>query len=112
LEGDHCAVETPRLASKRETGVEVSGDGFGFTEQAAVFEDHANGLAALAMGLSPVGTTGLHDALRYLERDVLDRWKGALEDHDTARVAQLVEIAHAVREALRTEAPGVRGGLV
>jgi len=90
----------------------VSGDGFGLAEQTAAFEDHANGLAALAMGLSPVGTTGLHDALRYLERDVLDRWKGALVDHDTARVAQLVEIAHAVREALRLEAPELRDGLV
>jgi hypothetical protein len=43
---------------------------------------------------------------------VLDRWKGALVDHDTARVAQLVEIAHAVREALRLEAPELRDGLV
>jgi hypothetical protein len=112
LEGDHCAVETPRLASKRETGVDVSVDGFRLTEQAAASDTHANGLAALAMGLSPVGTTGLHDALRYLERDVLDRWKGALEDHDTARVAQLVEIGHAVREALRLEAPVLREGPV
>ena len=89
----------------------MSADGFGFKEPAAAFEN-ANGLGALAMGLSPVGTAGLHDSLRYLERDVLDRWRRALEDHDTARVALLVEIAHAVREALRIATPGLRDGPV
>lgn len=90
----------------------MSSDGFGLTEQGAAFENDAHGLADLAMALSPTGTTGTHDALRYLERDVLDRWKGALEDHDNARVAQLVEIAHAVREALRLDPPALRDGLV
>ena len=89
----------------------MSGDGFR-PDQGGVFENGAHGLVDLAMGLSPIGTTGTHDALRYLERDVLDRWRGALEEHDTARIAQLVEIAHAVREALRLEPPGLRDGLV
>ena len=64
------------------------------------------------MGLSPLGTVDTHDALRFLERDVLDRWRGALEERDTARVGQLVEIGHAVREALRLTQPGLQDGLV
>jgi len=102
----------PAAREQARDGVDVSGDGFGLTEQGSAFENDAHGLVDLAMGLSPSGTKGTHDALRYLERDVLDRWRGALEDHDTARVAQLVEIAHAVREALRLQSPGIHDGLV
>ncbi|MGZ4679292.1 MAG: hypothetical protein ACXV4D_03905 [Ilumatobacteraceae bacterium] len=42
----------------------------------------------------------------------MDRWRGALEERDTARVGQLVEIAHAVREARLLARPGLHDGLV
>ncbi|MEY2444353.1 MAG: hypothetical protein QOC57_1367 [Ilumatobacteraceae bacterium] len=45
-----------------------------------------------------------HQALRNLEHHVLEQWRRALESGDTARVGRLVELGHAVREALhRTE---------
>ena len=90
----------------------MSSDGWLTETNDVATESPSHGLVDLAMGLSPVGTVDTHDALRYLERDVLDRWRGALADRDAARVVQLVEICHALREALRVAPTALRDGLV
>jgi hypothetical protein len=92
---------------EREAGMNISGDRLAtpepmFRESMTASSWPAPTDQDIARG--PLAWPTDHQALRNLELHVLEQWRRALESGDAARVGRLVELGHAVREALhRTE---------
>jgi hypothetical protein len=100
------AVQTQRLAMERETGMNMSGNGLVTAERTSRATSTPSWPVSTEQGIAggPLAWATDHQALRNLELHVLEQWRRALEGGDTARVGRLVELGHAVREALhRTE---------
>ena len=85
----------------------TTGGSSGVVPAALLPTEALRGLLHLAVETSPPSTNGAHDALRYLEQDVLNRWRTALLRGDAPDVLRLVSMGHAVQHALRAAPPAI-----